>query len=82
MTPKKVTSKPAPASTDKASGASARKSTAVKKTASKTGASDRKIPTDEDISKKAHEIYLERIAKGEPGDSDSDWQKALDILNA
>ncbi len=39
-------------------------------------------PTDEEISQKAHEIYLERISKGEPGNSDSDWQQALDMLQA
>jgi len=79
MTPKKTTAKPASASVKKDSGA-AGKPAAGKKTASKTGASGKKTPTYEEISSKANEIYLERIAKGEPGDSESDWHKALKIL--
>jgi hypothetical protein len=47
-----------------------------------SGASAKRIPTYEDISSKAHEIYLERIARGEPGDPDSDWHKALKVLKA
>ena len=80
MATKNTTSKSAGASTKKASGSTARKPAARKKQASKAGASGKKIPTYEDISQKAHEIYLERIAKGEPGDSNSDWLKALEIL--
>lgn len=32
------------------------------------------------IRKRAHEIYLNRIKKGTPGDADSDWQQAQNEL--
>jgi hypothetical protein len=32
--------------------------------------------TEEDIRKKAEEIYLHRLANDIPGDADSDWAKA------
>jgi hypothetical protein len=41
-----------------------------------------KVPTHEEIAQKAHDIYQERMLKGEPGDPESDWQQALDILKA
>jgi hypothetical protein len=35
------------------------------------------INDDEDrIRERAHQIWLERIAKGEPGTPESDWAKA------
>jgi len=66
MAKKNSPTKSAGESTKKASGTKAR----------------RRIPTHEEISQKAHEIYLERISKGEPGSTESDWQQALDILQA
>lgn len=50
-------------------------------TAKKTTAVKARAISDEDIEKKAHEIYLERIAKGEPGDHEGDWHKAVEMLN-
>lgn len=37
-------------------------------------------PTEDEIRKKAEEIYRERIAKGEYGTAEDDWQKAEKIL--
>ncbi len=31
---------------------------------------------EDDVRKRAYEIYLERIGKGEPGDAKQDWLKA------
>lgn len=39
--------------------------------------------TEEDIRKKAEEIYNARVAAGEPGDHESDWlnaEKALTLV--
>ncbi len=41
----------------------------------KTSPQAKKI-TDEDIRKKAQEIYEARIAKGVEGDSETDWHQA------
>ena len=80
---KKITpSKAAGAGTKKASGTTARKPAATKKPAAAASSVKRRKPTYEEISQKAHEIYLERVAKGEPGNPESDWQQALDILQA
>ncbi len=38
--------------------------------------------TDEDIRKKAEEIFHARMASGEAGDSDSDWLKAEKALKS
>jgi hypothetical protein len=37
-------------------------------------------PTEDEIRKKAEEIYHERIARGEYGTAEDDWQKAEKIL--
>jgi hypothetical protein len=37
-------------------------------------------PTEEEIRKKAEEIYHERIARGEYGTAEDDWHKAEKIL--
>jgi len=37
-------------------------------------------PTDEEIRKKAEEIYHERIARGEYGTAADDWHKAEALL--
>ncbi len=98
MAPKKGTSKTAGATTKKAvsktsgkaatgKSTTARKPAAAKKTAagksSASGAArSRKKFTDEEISQKAHEIFLERMMSGEPGDPESDWHKAVERLKA
>ncbi len=82
MAKKNTPSKSAGAGNKKASGTTARKPAATKKPAAAASSVKRRKPTYEEISQKAHEIYLERISKGEPGNSDSDWQKALDMLQA
>lgn len=79
---KKNTPSKSTADNKKASSTKARKPAANKKTVAAVSRAKRGIPTHEEISQKAHEIYLERISKGEPGNPDSDWQQALDILQA
>jgi hypothetical protein len=37
-------------------------------------------PTEEDIRRKAEELYHERIARGEYGTAEDDWLKAEAIL--
>jgi hypothetical protein len=37
-------------------------------------------PTDEEISRKAYEIYNSRISRGEHGTSAEDWHKAVELL--
>jgi uncharacterized membrane protein len=37
-------------------------------------------PSEEEIRKKAKEIYHERIARGEHGTSEDDWLKAKELL--
>lgn len=37
-------------------------------------------PTEEEIRKKAEEIYHERISRGEYGTAEDDWHKAEKIL--
>ncbi len=66
------------------------RSTAAKKTgASKTtpktsGGTRRKTtagsPSIEEIRKKAGEIYLDRISRGESGNAEDDWLKAEEML--
>jgi hypothetical protein len=80
MAKKSTTPKPTTGAHKMASGTKAKKPVASKKTAASPGTSRKRTPTYEEISSKAHEIYLERIAKGEPGNPDSDWHKALEIL--
>jgi hypothetical protein len=45
-----------------------------KVTAKKSG------PTDEEISRKAYEIYNSRISRGEHGTPAEDWHKAVELL--
>ena len=82
MAKKSTPVKSAEAGKKKPSATKPRKTAASKKSVAAAGTGKRKIPTQEEISQKAHEIYLERISKGEPGNPDSDWQQALDILQA
>ena len=37
-------------------------------------------PTIEEISRKAYEIYNQRISRGEAGTQTDDWHKAVEIL--
>jgi hypothetical protein len=39
-------------------------------------------PTNEQVSKRAYEIYAARVAKGEEGTEASDWAKAEAELNS
>ena len=38
------------------------------------------VPSEEEIQKKAREIYYERIARGEHGTAESDWREAEELL--
>ncbi len=80
MAKKNTTSKSGRASDKKSSGATVRRTAVSKKLADAARTSRKGIPTNEEISQKAHEIYLDRISKGEPGNPDSDWQQALDFF--
>jgi hypothetical protein len=42
--------------------------------------SPKPAPTEDEIRRKAEEIYHERIAKGEYGTAEDDWHKAEKIL--
>jgi hypothetical protein len=42
--------------------------------------SSKPVPTEEEIRKKAEEIYHDRIARGEYGTPEDDWHKAEKIL--
>ena len=64
-TEKKTTEKPAAAKTAKTT-----KTTAAKP-----------VITEEDIRKKAEEIYNARVSAGEPGNHESDWLNAEKALN-
>lgn len=66
--------------TRKTPSSGAKKTTAVKAGASKKPAAKTKAISKEEIERKAHEIYLERIAKGEPGSHEGDWHKAAEML--
>jgi len=80
MAMKSKTTTASPASQKKATVAKPKKPVATKKTTTKPVTTRKKQPTYEDISEKAHEIYLERVRKGEPGNSESDWHKAVNLL--
>jgi hypothetical protein len=69
-----------PASQKKASVTTPKKPVAKKKTTAKTVTARKKLPAYEDVSLKAYEIFMERVSSGEPGNPESDWHKALDIL--
>jgi len=48
---------------------------------SKKATTRKSKPSDEEIRKKAMEIYYERIARGEHGTADSDWLEAEKLLS-
>jgi len=53
------------------------KGTAVK---SRKAKAVKQEPTIEEISRKAYEIYNQRISRGEAGTQTDDWHKAVEIL--
>jgi hypothetical protein len=58
-----------------------KKKTAAPKTGKARKVSAKKyVPTEEDIRKKAEEIYHERMARGEYGTAEDDWHKAERII--
>jgi len=64
--------------TSKAAGS--RDDSAPKKTSGKRKAKIKSGPTEEEIRKKAEEIFLMRTAKGEAGDAMQDWLEAETML--
>lgn len=46
----------------------------------KKAASDKKMPTEDEIREKAREIYYERMARGEHGSPEGDWHEAEELL--
>jgi hypothetical protein len=76
MATKKVTPAAAKTTTKKV----AEKPAAAAKTTKTTKA--KPAITEEDIRKKAEEIYNARVAAGEPGDHESDWLNAEKALKA
>lgn len=75
--PKKA---PATKAVKPAAAKKAVKPAATHKTTTRAAKSGKTMPSHEEISRKAHEVYLERLAKGLPGDSESDWHRALELL--
>lgn len=80
MAEKSVVKKSTATSQKKGSGTKAGKAAATRKSPAKAAKAVKQMPSHEEISAKAHEIYLERMAKGEPGNPESDWQQALKLL--
>lgn len=72
MVTKKTTKAAAPKKT-----AAPKKAGAAKKTVARKPA-----VTEEDIRKKAEEIYFERVARGEHGTPEEDWANAEKLLKA
>ena len=73
MATKKTTKEPAASKAKKTAAT-------VKKTGDKKVATRKSKPTEEQIRKKAEEIYHERIARGEYGTAEDDWHKAESLL--
>jgi hypothetical protein len=55
-------------------------SEAGKESKRKKVTASKSIPSEEEIRKKADEIYYERIAHGEHGTAIDDWHKAEELL--
>ena len=51
-----------------------------KEVKSKKVTTSESVPNEEDIRKKAEEIYHQRIARGEHGTAINDWHKAEELL--
>lgn len=47
---------------------------------SKKVTASKSLPSEEEIRKKAEEIYHQRIARGEQGTAIDDWHKAEELL--
>ena len=71
---KKTTGKAKSIETTKASG---RKTTVGRKPGRKAAA---QLPGEDEISRKAYEIYQNRISRGETGTPADDWHKAVESL--
>ncbi len=65
-----------------AKSAGAAKPAASKPKAAPKPDSSAKSPSLEDIRRKAGEIYLERISRGEPGSAEEDWLRAEKLLKS
>jgi hypothetical protein len=48
---------------------------------SKKVTTSKSVPSDDEIRKKAEEIYHKRIARGESGNALDDWNKAKELLS-
>lgn len=67
--------------TSKATSGATKKSPAAKKTGQQPRPASRKTaPTEEEIRRKAEEIYHDRIAKGIYGTAEDDWHQAEKLL--
>lgn len=70
-------------STRQKSAASAKtnvtKTAVAKKTVRKASAT-KNMPSEDLIRQKAHELYLQRVARGESGNEADDWNNAIDLL--
>jgi hypothetical protein len=83
--PSKVTKAEAPAKVSKTKKAP---KVSTKTKSSKTGKPVKSkkvttvnyVPSEEEIRKKANEIYLRRIERGEYGTATDDWRKAEELL--
>ena len=52
----------------------------VKKTTVGKAAGKKTYPSEDQIRQKAHEIYLQRVARGEGGTETDDWNRAIELL--
>jgi hypothetical protein len=48
---------------------------------SKKVTTSKSVPSEDEIRKKAEEIYHKRIARGESGNALDDWNKAKELLS-
>jgi len=76
----KTTRKPKENSKAKAIGKPKKTSGIGKAVKGRKSISVQTVLSEEVIRKKANEIYLERIARGEHGTATDDWQKAEKLL--
>lgn len=54
--------------------------TTVKKTTTRKATGKKNLPSEDQIRQKAHELYLQRVARGEGGSETEDWNKAIELL--
>jgi hypothetical protein len=52
----------------------------IKTVKSKKVTADKSAVSDEEIGRKAYEIYLDRTSRGESGNASDDWNNAVNIL--